>query len=95
MKKTSFLNIVIIILMIIVAVSSVLFIGNSREWFSKAKKEDEFSVTAPLVEGSVSVIRRGAGYTLKEGIGLAAGDEVISSAGASAETLYSRRFSKG
>ena len=84
MKKTSFLNIVIIILMIIVAVSSVQFIGNSREWFSKTKKEDEFSVTAPLVEGSVSVIRRGAGYTLKEGIGLTAGDEVISSAGASA-----------
>ena len=42
MKKTSFLNIVIIILMIIVAVSSVLFIGNSREWFSKAKKRMSF-----------------------------------------------------
>ena len=84
MKKNSFLNIVTMILMIIVAVSAVLFVGNSREWFSKAKKEEEFSVTAPSVNGSVSVIRRGAGYTLKEGIGLAAGDEVITSAGASA-----------
>ena len=84
MKKTSLLNIVAAILTIVIAVSSVLYIGNSREWFSKAKKDEGPRITASFVDGSVSVIRRGAGYILKEGIGLTAGDEIITASSASA-----------
>jgi len=82
-KRSSFLNIIAVILILILIVSSVMFIGSSREWFRT--KDDEYLIVTASAEGSASVIRRGAGYSLKEGIGLAEGDGISTASGSFAE----------
>ena len=72
MKKNSLLNLISIILMLAVIVCSVIFVGSSRDWFRPEKAAR--SVVILGTEGAVSVIRRGSGYSLKEGISLADGD---------------------
>ena len=82
-KKKSFLDILSLILMITIAVCAVAFIGSGREWF--ATKTETYNLVTSETQGSVSIIRRGSGYSLKKDIGLVEGDGVLTAQESSAD----------
>ena len=91
MKRSTFLNVIAVLLMLAVLVCCIMFIGSSRNWFGA--KRNERGINTESVSGAVSIIRRGSGYSLKSGIRLTEGDGIRTAAESSATLSLEDVFS--
>lgn len=73
MKNKIVFNAVMIFFIIVAIICCFVLMGNFGGWFTPP---NYYSVSAAKKNGSVSIIRRGTGYTLKEGAGFIAGDSI-------------------
>ena len=82
--KKRLLNIIMVLLILVIAVSGVVTVGKVQGWFDS---EEEAVFVSGKVKGVVNIERKGIGYTLKKDIIIENGDVVETKKGAEAELL--------
>lgn len=74
MRKNVLFNIIMIILAVVIVIGAVMTVS---EYGKSFKKEKEANVIVNKVEGTVSLVRAGTGYSLKENVGIEDGDNIV------------------
>ena len=77
-RKRVLFNVVMMLLVFAVVIGSIMTISY---WGSVFASFEPYSIVTKSNQGSVTVLRRGVGYELKDGIGLLDNDKVITSKG--------------
>lgn len=73
-NKNKLFNIIMIALIVIIAVSGVLIVGNNKGWFIKS---DQAQITAQAPTGVAQMERSGVGYSVEKGLALSEGDIIL------------------
>ena len=77
-RKRVIFNVVMLLLVFAVVIGSIMTISY---WGNVFASSGQYSIVTKSNQGSVTVLRRGIGYELKDGIGLLDNDKVITSKG--------------
>ncbi len=85
-KKNKTFNVIMVVLIAVILVSSVMFVGNLKGWFSKSGSAD--SASAGNIVGSVNVERSGVAFSATDSTQLRDGD-IVETKTASKATLTS------
>ena len=84
MRKNIVFNIVMIVLAAVIVFGGVMTIS---EYGKNETKEEEIRVVSEKIEGPVSLVRSGTGYSLKEGVGIRTNDNIVTGTKGSCELL--------